>query len=393
MGMDKVVDFIKEILPMSKEEEKGLEFIRAFITNPEFKRVEKLLKLDKIEISQFVLKTSFVKSKPFPQIKIIPDSKISQADQKFTTELNESVKNEIRKRIEKQSARKIDFTKYIATNIKGMEYVKKAVSLQLFASEPVHILLLGDPGTGKTEILRSVEELHPISVFGLGSGTSGAGLSISMSGGKPVLGLLPKAHKGICCIDELNLMKPEDMASLYSSMEKGFITYDKGSHHIKEKAEARILATANPVGDKFKGTELEKLKAQVPFDSALLTRFHLVFLIRKPSLKAFIDITRKILANKKETKNDNDISFLNEYIKEAENIKVKLSAKHQRSITKFIAELKKSEEDYLVEISPRTVIGFMRLAKACARMHFRNEVNEEDIEYVKEIMINSLHFE
>jgi DNA replicative helicase MCM subunit Mcm2 (Cdc46/Mcm family) len=72
------------------------------------------------------------------------------------------------------------------------------------------------------------------------------------------------------------------------------------------------------------------------------------------------------LANKKETKNDNDISFLNEYIKEAENIKVKLSAKHQRSITKFIAELKKSEEDYLVEISPRTVIGFMRLAKACA---------------------------
>jgi DNA replicative helicase MCM subunit Mcm2 (Cdc46/Mcm family) len=138
-----------------------------------------------------------------------------------------------------------------------MEYVKKAVSLQLFASEPVHILLLGDPGTGKTEILRSVEELHPISVFGLGSGTSGAGLSISMSGGKPVLGLLPKAHKGICCIDELNLMKSEDMASLYSSMEKGFITYDKGSHHIKEKAEARILATANPVGDKFKGTELE----------------------------------------------------------------------------------------------------------------------------------------
>jgi hypothetical protein len=59
MGMDKVVDFIKEILPMSKEEEKGLEFIRAFITNPEFKRVEKLLKLDKIEISQFVLKNKF----------------------------------------------------------------------------------------------------------------------------------------------------------------------------------------------------------------------------------------------------------------------------------------------------------------------------------------------
>ncbi|MFP4400803.1 MAG: AAA family ATPase [Candidatus Woesearchaeota archaeon] len=391
--MSGFIDFIKEKLPFTESEKEKLESINSFVDNAEFKKIEKLFRLDSIDITKYILKTSFVKSKPFPNIKITGNTPVSPDDTKFIEYVNKRIKDDFRNRTEKQAASKIDFMRYIAPNIKGMHFVKKAVALQLFASEPVHILLLGDPGTGKTEILRSVEEIHPVSVFGLGSGTSGVGLSMSFQAGKPILGMLPRANKGICCIDELNLLKGEDMASLYSAMEKGFITYDKGGHHIKQDAEARILATANPTGDKFKSNDVEKLKNQIPFDSALLTRFHLVFLTRKPGLDAFIDITKKILSNKKETKIEKDLHFLSEYIKEAENIEVKLSQKLQKNITRFIAELKKSEEQFLFEISPRTVIGFMRLCKASARMNFRDHVIDDDIENVKEIFVKALNNE
>ena len=63
----------------------------------------------------------------------------------------------------------------IAPDIVGFDAVKKAGALQLFATDRIHVLLLGDPGVGKTEILRSAAELYPISSFGLGSGTSSAG--------------------------------------------------------------------------------------------------------------------------------------------------------------------------------------------------------------------------
>ena len=58
----------------------------------------------------------------------------------------------------------------------------------------------------------------------------------------------------------------------------------------------KILATANPIGDKFRGTKIDYLKRHLPFDAALLSRFHLIFIIKKPSAKEFVEITKKIIA-------------------------------------------------------------------------------------------------
>ena len=68
------------------------------------------------------------------------------------------------------------------------------------------------------------------------------------------------AHEGLCCIDELNLMKKTDMAALYSAMEKGIITYNKGGNNKKIPCEVRVQATANPNGDRFVGKSLSILK-------------------------------------------------------------------------------------------------------------------------------------
>src|SRR3989344_442334 len=160
----------------------------------------------------------------------------------------------------------------VAPDIHGNDHLKEAATIILFSDESLHLLLLGDPGTGKTDIIRGAAELHPKHSFGLGSGTSGAGLVVSAKGNEIIPGLLPLADGGICAIDELNLMKEESRAGLYNAMEKGFVSYDKGGNHYQFDARARVLATANPKEDKFTGKTVKELKEEIPFDSALLTR-------------------------------------------------------------------------------------------------------------------------
>jgi replicative DNA helicase Mcm len=271
-----------------------------------------------------------------------------------------------------------------------MDDIKLSCAIQLFANEKSHILLLGDPGTGKTDIIRSASELHPISSFGLGSGTSGAGLGIAFRGDEMIKGLLPLANKGLCCIDELNLLKNEDRASLYNAMEKGFITYDKASKHIQVEADVSILATANPKGDKFVGWVVETLKKQLPFDSALLSRFHLIFLIRKPDIKEFLEITKHIIRGDKKKEIEANKKFVKEYVEYARSLEVEVPKVFEKNIGEFIKELKKNESKYLIEVSPRLVVGFIRFAKASARMDLRRYVTSIDLERVKKIFLSSL---
>jgi replicative DNA helicase Mcm len=255
--------------------------------------------------------------------------------------------------------------------------------------------LLGDPGTGKTDILRSAAKLSPVSSFGLGSGTSGAGLVVTVKGNEVIKGLLPMADKGICAIDELNLMKKEDYAGLYNAMEKGFVSYDKGGKHYKFDARIRVVSTANPKGDKFEGKNVEELRKEIPFDSALLTRFHLIFFIKKPGLEKFKKIAESILSGEKTKVKKGDIEFIKGYIKAVDDKirNVEFPKERQKEVINFVEEIKKKEEEHLIEISPRFVIGIMRLCKSLARMEARDSVQTKDIERIKEIVIDSLKIE
>ena len=301
--------FLRRFSGLNKIEQANLDFIKKYISENRFKLIKRLLKEKKISIEIVKLNSSFSKEIEFPQVN--PIAKNVDAN---------DVNNDIKKIAEKESVEEFSKNAFeniadmIAPNLKGMEAIKKAAALQIGASQPIHILLLGDPSTGKTDILRSAFTLSPISSFGLGSGTSGVGLAVSVKGNDIRKGLLPLADKGICAIDELNLMKGQDMAALYNSMEKGFVTYDKGGNHYRFDSRAKILATANPKGDEFKGESIKELKEQIPFDNALLSRFHLVFLIRKPNLEQFEKITEKIVGEEKQELKQVDVDIIKSYI-------------------------------------------------------------------------------
>jgi len=371
---------------LKKEQKDLLGSLDNVISSKRIKLVKQLLKDKKISLEIEKIETSLAGSVEFVQIK-------PKTDEVDATEVNDEIRKahegKLFKRFSEEAFEKI--SSLIAPNITDMETVKKAAAIQLFAAQPVHILLLGDPGTGKTDILRSAFNLSPISSFGLGSGTSGAGLVVTVRGREVLKGLLPLADGGICCIDELNLMKEESRAGLYNAMEKGFVTYDKAGLHYRFDARVKVLATANPKGDKFKGDKVAELRRQLPFDSALLTRFHLVFLTRKPDLKKFKQIAEKILSGEKSELSKDDIKFIKDYIEYTKNIEtVQFPKSLQPKIVSFVAELKKNENKYLTEITPRMTIGIMRLCKGLARMEKRDNVLEKDIERVKEIVAASL---
>lgn len=379
-------ELIRKLRPLSEDEKKALGLIKEILSEKRFDLVKQLLKLKKISLAIHTLNIPFFEPEEYVQVMPL-EKKVDAKD----------VNNELRRRSEKKIFEKFSkrafelIPNYIAPNLVGMGHVKQAVVLQMFAKQPVHILLLGDPGTGKTDVLRSAFNLTPVSSFGLGSGTSGAGLVVTVKGDDIQKGLLPLADNGLCCIDELNLMKEENRAGLYNAMEKGFVTYDKGGHHFRFDARVKVLSTANPIGDEFSGKKLDELKKQMPFDSALLSRFHLLFLIRKPDLKKFKKIAEKIAEQKKTELSQEESNFIKDYIEYADRIDVRdISKSLQNKIVDIITEIKKNEGKYLIEVSPRIIIGFMRLCKALAKMNLRDEVSDEDINIVKEILRKSL---
>ena len=384
--------FLSFLFPIGKENKLKLDLVRELFSKDELDELKSLLRTHKARFAE----ESFSTTHDF-----FPDSK-------YLTLAPNSINRRIKDRVGflnhrvREFEREKVFTKFssiaeekiygmIAHDIIGLEAVKRAGLLQLFASEKVHILLLGDPSTGKTAVLRSIADLAPISSFGLGSGSSKAGLTVTFAGKEMIKGILPSADGGIACIDELNLLKGADRAGLLNAMEKGSITYDKGNNHVQVDARVKVFASANPDGDKFVGNTIEVLRNQVPFEQALLSRFHLVFLIRRPSTEEFMKITDKIIKDENKSLDPNNVNFVKEYISFALGREVEFDKSLSPMIQGFVEDARKDEEKFLVEISPRTVTGMINMAKASARLRLAARVDKGDIIKVLKIFNEALY--
>ena len=378
-----LISFIKNTFFINNKAKKDIENLSKYLNKDEIKKVSKLIKNKEISISYSIIGAG----KEFPDLEfpLIETKGYEEINEKISKIVYESLYNTFSK-----TAREI-IPRYIASNIYGYDSIKKAVMLQLLSDEAIHILLLGDPGTGKTDIISSAAKLSEISSFGLGSGTSSVGLSVTVKGKNIEKGLLPLADKGLCAIDELNLMKDSDYASLYNAMEKGFVSYNKGGNSFKFDARIKLLSTANPKNDKFKSNKIEDIKKQIPFDSALLSRFTLIFIIHRPSSEEFRKIGKKIIDNSDIKENPQTIEFIKKYISNAKNIDVKIPKKLEDKVLDIAQELRKKEDKIIFEITPRLIKGIIRMVKSSARIDLRDKSNEEDVKFVKEILFKSLN--
>jgi DNA replication licensing factor MCM5 len=149
----------------------------------------------------------------------------------------------------------------------------------------INVLLLGDPGTAKSQFLKFVERLAPIGVYTSGKGSSAAGLTASvirdastrefyLEGGAMVL-----ADGGIVCIDEFDKMRPQDRVAIHEAMEQQTISIAKAGITTILNARSAVLAAANPQFGRY-----DELRSQeenfTEFRHTILSRFDCIFLIK-----------------------------------------------------------------------------------------------------------------
>ncbi len=291
----------------------------------------------------------------------------------------------------------------IAPAIHGNEALKEAIALQMFGCNPVvlsdgtrfrgdtHILLTGDPGTAKSQILKWVSNVAPRGLYTSGMKTTGAGLTAAavrdeISGGWTLeAGVMVIADGGMACIDEFEKMRDEDRSAILEAMEQQTISLAKAGIVATLNTRTAVLSATNPKLGRF-DKNIPPTK-QLSLDPVILSRFDLVFIMRDdPRPDQDRSIAQHILqlhsAPKKALKAPFDPEFLRKIVIYAKkNIEPKLDDKEvQKAIEDFFVGWRKSAVDAgdPLPITVRQIESIIRLAKANARLRLGDRVTIED---------------
>lgn len=166
----------------------------------------------------------------------------------------------------------------------------------------INILLVGDPGTAKSQFLKQTSTIFPCSVYTSGKSSSSAGLTAAVvrdgeSGDFTIeAGALMLSDGGICCIDEFDKMTYKDQVSIHEAMEQQTITIAKAGINATLNSRASILAAANPVRGRYDSRKT--LRQNVNLSPPIMSRFDLYFvLIDEPNPDSDRKVALKMLDN------------------------------------------------------------------------------------------------
>ncbi len=302
----------------------------------------------------------------------------------------------------------------LAPSIYGYHEIKEGLLLQLFGGTPfempdgtkirdlIHILLVGDPSTGKSQLLKLISNLALKSKYVSGKGVTGAGLVSTVrkdefTGGWVLeAGALVLCNHGLLAIDEFDKVSKEDMIALHEAMEQGSISIAKASIIATLPAHTSILAGANPKLGRF--DLYRPIADQIAVPPTILSRFDLKFVMKDiPNLErdeAMVDHVFRARTDKEYAQPEIPVPLLRKYIAYAkQNIEhIEISDAAWKMFKDFFLKQRSaySEEDSTVPITFRQFEALIRLAQASAKIRLKDKATQEDAERAIKIMKYSL---
>ncbi|EEQ41519.1 hypothetical protein CLUG_05647 [Clavispora lusitaniae ATCC 42720] len=331
----------------------------------------------------------------------------------------------------------------MAPSIYGHKDIKTAIACSLFGGVAknvngkhsirgdINVLLLGDPGTAKSQILKYAEKTANRAVFATGQGASAVGLTASVRR-DPITrewtlegGALVLADKGTCLIDEFDKMNDQDRTSIHEAMEQQSISVSKAGIVTSLQARCSIIAAANPIGGKYNSTL--PLSQNVNLTEPILSRFDILCVVRDvvnpesdERLATFVidshmrshpanddDVfeesdeqlephSRREIVMEKTKQRESEISpipqdVLAKYISYARTkISPKLHQMDMDKVARVYADLRReSISTGSFPITVRHLESIIRIAEAFARMRLSDFVSQGDLNRAIKVSIDS----
>jgi replicative DNA helicase Mcm len=299
----------------------------------------------------------------------------------------------------------------LAPSIYGYEDVKEGILYALFGGTAKHlpdgvnirgdenVLLIGDPGTAKSQLLQYVSRIAPRGLYTSGRGTTAAGLTAAVlrekTGGMILeAGALVLADKGVACIDELDKMRPDDRVAIHEALEQQTVSVAKGGIVATLNARAAVLAAANPALGRYEAHRNVSENINLPV--TILSRFDLIFIIKdQPEADYDARMSEHILALHRSKVSPEAApfapDFLKKYISYAKRIFPVLSQEALIELRDFYLKMRsKGGAEAAVAITPRQLEALVRISEARARAFLREKVTVEDAKSAIRIMTVSL---
>jgi replicative DNA helicase Mcm len=305
----------------------------------------------------------------------------------------------------------------IAPGIYGYWDIKEAIALMLFGGTPkllpdgtrirgdIHVLITGDPGTAKSQLLQFTARIAPRGLYTSGKGSTAAGLTATVLRDKLTgeyyleAGALVLADGGLACIDEIDKMREEDRSAIHEALEQQTVSIAKAGIVARLNARASVLAAGNPKHGRYDPTIPVSKNIDLP--PTILSRFDLIFIVRDiPHKERDRRLAKHILgihAEAERARSFIDPQLLKKYVSYARRyIRPQLTPEAAKLIEEFYVSLRQASlttsegEVSAIAITPRQLEALIRLAEAHAKMALKQKATIEDAEEAIRIMMSTL---